>query len=165
MNRIRLVGVVLLVGMLAACGSTKDGSTAGAKAATSSSDVTTSVAPTTTQTPKPTTPKPTTPPETAGQSNARRSATSYLSMGSGFSRAGLIEQLSSDAGEGFSVADATYGVDAGHTDWNAEACVSAKSYLQMDAFSHAGLVEQLSSQAGEGFSPAEAEHGVTCAGL
>jgi hypothetical protein len=86
-------------------------------------------------------------------------------MGNGFSRAGLIQQLSSAAGEGFSLADATYGVDATHTDWNAQACLSAKGYLKISAFSHAGLVEQLSSAAGDGYTPAQAEFGVRCAGL
>ena len=86
-------------------------------------------------------------------------------MGNGFSRAGLIQQLSSAAGEGFSLADATYGVDATHTDWNAQACLSAKGYLKLEPFSHAGLVEQLSSEYGEQYTPDEAEYGVTCAGL
>jgi hypothetical protein len=113
-------------------------------------------------------PKPTTPPrpaETAGQANARKSAEQYLSEGNGFSRAGLIQQLSSSAGEGFSLADATYGVDATHTDWNTQACLSAKNYLKDQPFSHASLVDQLSSSAGEGFTPAQAEYGVKCAGL
>jgi hypothetical protein len=129
---------------------------------------------TTTTTPPPTAPPTTSPPppttapapvETAGQSNARRSAFQYLNLGKGFSRTGLIEQLSSQYGEGFSLADATYGVDATHTDWNAQACISAKTYLELQAFSHSGLVEQLSSQYGEQFTVAQAEYGVSCAGL
>jgi hypothetical protein len=120
------------------------------------------VAPTT-QAPKPTAPP--APVETPGQANARRSAQQYLSLGNGFSRAGLIQQLSSSAGEGFSLEDATYGVDATHTDWNAQACLSAKAYLKLEPFSHAGLVEQLSSDAGDQYTPDEAEYGVTCAGL
>ena len=47
--------------------------------------------------------------ETAGQENARRSAESYLEY-SAFSRQGLIEQLSSEYGEGFTHAQAVYGV-------------------------------------------------------
>lgn len=120
-------------------------------------------APPTTQPPAPTAPP--APVETAGQYNARRSALDYLRMGNGFSRAGLIDQLSSEYGEGFSLADATYGVDATNTDWNAQACLSAKGYLEMQAFSHAGLVEQLSSQYGEQFTYSQAEYGVSCAGL
>ncbi len=45
---------------------------------------------------------------TGPQRNALRSAEAYLSM-MGFSRKGLIEQLSSDAGDDFSVDQATYG--------------------------------------------------------
>jgi hypothetical protein len=82
-----------------------------------------------------------------------------------FSRAGLIEQLSSSAGDGYSLADATYGVDAQHANWNAQAALSAKQYLSMESFSRAGLIEQLSSSAGEGFTHAQAVYGVTAAGL
>ena len=48
--------------------------------------------------------------ETAGQENARRSAENYLDT-MAFSRQGLIEQLSSSAGEGFTHAQAVYGVN------------------------------------------------------
>ena len=57
------------------------------------------------------------PGETAGQENARRSAESYLD-GQAFSRSGLIKQLKFD---GYSTADATYGVDAVSPDWNEQA--------------------------------------------
>jgi hypothetical protein len=56
-------------------------------------------------------------------------------------------------------------VDAVHADWNAQACLSAKNYLQVQPFSYAGLVQQLSSSFGAGFTPAEAEYGATCAGI
>jgi hypothetical protein len=140
---------------------------------TAGTDAPTTVPPTGPPTTVPPTAPPTAPPATAppaplespGQANARRSAAQYLSLGNGFSRTGLIEQLSSSAGEGFSLADATYGVDATNTDWNAQACLSAKAYLELEPFSHDGLVEQLSSEAGEQYTPDEAEYGVTCAGL
>ena len=108
--------------------------------------------------------KPAPPTETASQANARRSAQQYLSFAP-FSRDGLIEQLSSSAGEGFPLADATYGVDAQHADWNAQAALSAKQYLRMSAFSRAGLIDQLSSSAGEKFTYDQAVFGVTAAGL
>jgi hypothetical protein len=41
--------------------------------------------------------------------HAYKSAKNYLAM-SGFSRKGLIEQLESDAGEGFTHSQAVYGV-------------------------------------------------------
>jgi hypothetical protein len=102
--------------------------------------------------------------ETAGQENARRSAASYLDH-SAFSRQGLIEQLSSEYGEGFSKADAIYAVNHIDVDWNEQAAKSAKSYLDHGAFSRQGLIEQLSSEYGEGFTHAQAVYGVNQTGL
>ena len=96
--------------------------------------------------------------ETVAQSNAKKSATSYLKF-SAFSRTGLIDQL---VFEGFSIADATYGVDAQNADWNAQAAKSAKSYLKFSAFSRTGLIDQLVF---EGFTQAQAEYGVSTTGL
>jgi len=86
-------------------------------------------------------------------------------MGSGFSRAGLIHQLSSSAGEGFSKADATFAVDHLNVNWNEQAVESAKSYMSMGGFSRAGLIEQLSSSAGEGFTYAQAVYAANAVGL
>jgi hypothetical protein len=102
--------------------------------------------------------------ETAGQENARRSAESYLDT-MAFSRQGLIEQLSSEAGAGFSRADATYAVDAVSPNWNEQAAKAAQSYLDTMAFSRQGLIEQLSSEAGAGFTHAQAVYGVNQTGL
>ena len=99
---------------------------------------------------------------TIGQREALLSAKSYLSMG-GFSRAGLIQQLSSSAGEGFSHADAVWAVDHAHANWNAEAVQSAKSYLSMGGFSRSGLIHQLESPYGEHFTHAQAVYGVSVA--
>ena len=96
--------------------------------------------------------------ETVAQSNAKKSATSYLKY-SAFSRTGLIDQLEF---EGFSTADATYGVDAQNADWNAQAAKSAKSYLKYSAFSRIGLIDQLVF---EGYTQAQAEYGVGTTGL
>jgi hypothetical protein len=101
---------------------------------------------------------------TVAQQNAIRSAESYLEM-SGFSRAGLIKQLSSEYGEGFSVEDATYAVDHITVDWNAEAVESAQSYLEMSGFSRAGLIDQLSSEYGEQFTPEQAAYAADQVGL
>ena len=100
---------------------------------------------------------------TASQANAVRSAKQYLSM-TGFSREGLIDQLSSDAGEGYSLADATAAVDSLSVDWNENAARSAKQYLQMSGFSCQGLIEQLSSSAGEKYTRAQATYGARQAG-
>ena len=67
---------------------------------------------------------------TIGQLEALGAAKSYLSSGH-FSRAGLIHQLESPYGEDFSHADAVWGVNHAHANWNAEAVQAAKSYLQL----------------------------------
>ncbi|MDT6921386.1 Ltp family lipoprotein [Pseudomonas atacamensis] len=95
---------------------------------------------------------------TGPQNNAIRSAKQYLSM-TGFSRDGLIHQLSSDAGEGFDVSDATIAVDSMNIDWNHQAVRSAKQYLNMMGFSCKGLIKQLSSSAGEKYTVDQATYG------
>jgi len=95
---------------------------------------------------------------TVPQNNAVRSAKQYLSL-QGFSRTGLIQQLSSDAGDGYSVTDATVAVDSLNVDWNKEAVKSAKQYLSIQGFSCKGLIEQLSSSAGDGYTVSEATYG------
>jgi hypothetical protein len=104
------------------------------------------------------------PEATAGQQNALDKAQAYLAM-TAFSRSGLIKQLSSSYGDGFSLADATYGVNHVNADWNEQAARKAKAYLAMTSFSHSGLVNQLSSSYGDGFTLAQAEFGVRAAGL
>jgi hypothetical protein len=91
-------------------------------------------------------------------------ANDYLQF-EAFSRTGLINQLSSQYGDGFSVADATYAVDHITVDWNEQAAKKAQSYLQIEHFSHDGLVQQLESQYGDGFTHAQAEYGVSTTGL
>jgi hypothetical protein len=118
----------------------------------------TTAAPTTTEAPTTTTAPP--PPEDPELSNARESAQSYLDM-MGFSRQGLIDQLSSEYGDQYPVEIATAAVDSLSVDWNAEAVEAAEGYLEMQAFSHAGLVDQLSSDYGDQFTPEQAEHGAT----
>lgn len=100
---------------------------------------------------------------TPAQMNAVRSAQQYLNM-TGFSRKGLIEQLSSDAGEGYSVADATAAVDSLTVDWNENAAISARKYLEISGFSCQGLIEQLSSSAGDDYTVEQATYGARQAG-
>ena len=100
---------------------------------------------------------------TGPQKNAVRSAELYLSI-SGFSRVGLIQQLSSSAGDGYSVADATVAVDSLSVDWNAQAARSAALYLQISGFSCNGLIEQLSSSAGDHYTKSQAAFGAQQAG-
>jgi len=100
---------------------------------------------------------------TGQQRNAVRSAQQYLDI-SGFSRSGLIHQLSSDAGDGYSVLDATAAVDYLNVDWNEQAVRSAKQYLSISGFSCKGLIEQLSSSAGDQYTVSQATYGARKAG-
>ena len=69
------------------------------------------VATATTQPPLPTTTQPTQPPLTQQQQSAVEEANQYLST-QAFSQQGLIDQLDSSAGSGYSVNDATVAVDS-----------------------------------------------------
>jgi hypothetical protein len=100
---------------------------------------------------------------TGPQNNAVRSANQYLSI-SGFSRIGLIHQLSSNAGDGYDIADATAAIDSLNIDWNEEAIRSAKQYLSISGFSCKGLIHQLSSSAGDGYTVSQANYGAQQAG-
>lgn len=100
---------------------------------------------------------------TGPQKNAVRSAKQYLSL-QGFSRDGLIQQLSSSYGDGYRVADATAAVDSLNIDWNKQAVRSAKQYLDLQGFSCNGLIQQLSASAGDKFTKSEAKYGAQQAG-
>ena len=97
------------------------------------------------------------------QKNAVRSAEQYINM-TGFSREGLIEQLSSEYGDGYGVDDATIAIDSLNIDWNEQAVRSAEHYLDMTGFSCDGLIEQLSSSAGSKYTVSEANYGAQQAG-
>lgn len=99
---------------------------------------------------------------TKAQENAYKSAKSYLDF-SAFSRDGLIQQLSSEYGEGYKKEDAEFAVNLleenNEVDWNEQAYKSAKSYLEFQSFSLDGLIEQLESEYGEGFTHEQAVYG------
>jgi hypothetical protein len=119
--------------------------------------------PTTTPVSKPTKPKPSL---TGPQQQAIESAQSYLSEGQGFSRAGLIHQLSSAYGEGFPKAVAVFAVDHVSVNWDEQAVQSAKGYKETGGgFSCAGMIHQLSSAYGERFTHAQAVYGARAAGV
>jgi hypothetical protein len=142
-------GTVALGGLAAACASVDNEPRA---------KVTVTQAAPAKNTPPPKPDKPSEPIESVAEANARASAKSYLETGN-FSRKGLIEQLKY---EGYSTADATYGVGAVSVDWNDEAAESAKSYLETGSFSRSGLIEQLKY---EGFTESQAVYGVNQTGL
>lgn len=97
------------------------------------------------------------------QKNAVRSAKNYINI-QGFSRDGLIGQLSSPAGDGYSVDDASIAVDSLDIDYNEQAGKSAENYLSITGFSCDGLVNQLSSSAGDKYTTEQAEYGAKLAG-
>jgi hypothetical protein len=97
------------------------------------------------------------------QQQAAIAAKGYLMMG--FSYQGLIDQLSSTYGNGFSVPDATAAVNSLNADYNAQAVLAAKGYMSMGGFSHASLVAQLTSSYGNKFTPEQAEYATTQVGL
>lgn len=111
-------------------------------------------------------PTPAAPQFSVAQQQAIIAAEGYLSSGMGFSRQGLIDQLSSPYGNGFAVADATAAVDSVNADWNAQAVIAAKGYLASgQGFSHQSLVEQLTSEYGNKFTPEQAEYAAGQVGL
>jgi hypothetical protein len=108
-------------------------------------------------------PKPA-PSYTVSQEQAIGSAKDYLDF-SAFSKAGLIKQLSSKYGDGFSNADATFAVNHITVNWNEQAVRSAKDYLSMSHFSRAGLIQQLHSKYGDGYTLAQATYAANHVGL
>jgi hypothetical protein len=101
---------------------------------------------------------------TTAQKNAVKAAQDYLEL-KGFSKQGLIDQLSSSAGDGYAVKDATIAVNTLKVNWNEQAARAAKEYLKISPFSCSGLVRQLSSSAGDKFTVAAAQYGAKKAGV
>jgi hypothetical protein len=112
----------------------------------------------------PATTAPAAPKLTTAQQQALDSAKSYLSDGQGFSRRGLLDQLTSSYGEGFSRRLATWALAHIRVNWNKQAVISAKGYLRDgQGFSYSGLVQQLESPYGNQFTPAQARYGARAA--
>ena len=110
--------------------------------------------------------KPAKPAVTASQQQALDSAQSYLGLDSGFSRQGLIDQLDSPYGGKFSVADATWATDHSGADWDAQAVLAAKGYMNLGTgFSRSGLIDQLDSPYGGKFTLAQATYAANHVGL
>lgn len=108
----------------------------------------------------------TSPAGTVSELQALTTAEGYLSDGQGFSRQGLIDQLDSSFGSGFSVADATWGVDHSDANWDTQAVDCAKGYMSDgQGFSRSGLIEQMTSAYGNKFTEAQAEYAANAVGL
>ena len=101
---------------------------------------------------------------TRAQENALRSAESYLEF-SGFSKKGLIDQLSSEYADDYDKADAKWAVNQLDVDWNEQAVRSGESYLDMSGFSRQGLIEQLSSQYADNYTEVQATYAADKLGL
>lgn len=97
------------------------------------------------------------------QLSAIASAKSYLET-MNFSKQGLIDQLSSDFADKFSLEDAKYAVEfiesTGIIDWGKQAIGSAAQYLETSAFSKQALIDQLKSENGEKFTEEQAAQAV-----
>jgi hypothetical protein len=170
--------IALVVLVLAGCGTTANHSSGGnacaltncgseSNAAPAQTPTTT---PTTTPTPTPTaTPTATPAPTPAGptltqqQKSAAEEGQEYLST-MAFSQQGLIDQLDSPDGGGYSVNDATVAVDSLTVNWNAEAVQAANEYLATQPFSCNDLIQQLDSPDGSEFTVAQATYGAQQAG-
>lgn len=104
---------------------------------------------------------------TLAQENAIESAQSYLDY-SGFSRANLLDQLTSEYGEGFDKSDAEFAIkyleQNSLVDWNQEAVDSAESYLEFSSYSRQGLLDQLTSKYGEQFTTEQANFALKAVG-
>lgn len=113
---------------------------------------------TTAPTPTTTAPASTGPTLTQQQQSAVQAALQYLDT-MAFSQQGLIDQLDSSFGSGYSVNDATVAVDSLNVNWNAEAVKAAKEYLASQPFSCSALIQQLDSSVGGQFTVSQATYG------
>lgn len=100
---------------------------------------------------------------TAEQQNAYESAQSYLESGH-FSKRGLIDQLSSEYGDGYKRKDAKFAVrlleKKKEVSWKKQACGAAKDYLETGSFSKSRLIDQLCSEYGDQFTRKQAQYAV-----
>lgn len=96
-----------------------------------------------------------------GKQNALEDAKNYLDYSS-FSKAGLLQQLTSEYGSGYERADAAWAIKYLEkfklVSWNAEAAEAAEDYLEYSSFSRDGLYQQLTSEYGSGFTPEQAAY-------
>lgn len=95
--------------------------------------------------------------------NAVEQANSYIT-GQNFSKSGLIEQLSSEYGEGFPKETAEKAVNLldkyDFIDWNEQALATGKRYYTEQNMSKDGVYEQLVSEYGDGYTPEQAQYAV-----
>lgn len=100
------------------------------------------------------------------QANAVRSAENYLEF-MPFSKQGLIDQLSSPAGDGYPQEVAVFAVEhiEDDVDWKEQAVKAAENYQELMGFSRDGLIQQLTSEAGDQYTQEQAEYAADQIGL
>ena len=100
---------------------------------------------------------------TMEEKNCYEAAMNYLDF-MGFSKRGLIDQLSSEYGDNYPKETAEKVVNdieaAGLVNWEEQAERSAKNYLDTMSFSKEELIDQLSSEYGDKYTREEAEAAV-----
>jgi hypothetical protein len=77
------------------------------------------------------------------------------------SKAGVYDQLVSEAGEQFTVEEAQYAVDNVEADWKENALKKAQDYQEMMDMSPEAIRDQLTSDYGEQFTAEEADYAVS----
>ena len=91
--------------------------------------------------------------------NALRSAEQYNEI-MPMSKAGLFQQLTSEAGDGFPEEAAQYAIDNLDANYKENALKSAKNYQEIMPMSDNELYNQLTSDAGEKYTPEEAQYAI-----
>lgn len=95
--------------------------------------------------------------------DAYEDALIYLDM-TGFSRQGLIDQLTSEWGGGYSLEDATMAVNVieanGEVDWNEQAVMAALNYAESMNYSEKTVLEELKSDMAGQFTKEQAEYAI-----
>ena len=161
------VGALIVIIIAAASASNKPSTPAADTGAASSSGSPSAAVSSAAASSAPSTPAaPAGPSMTAAQQQAVEAAEGYLSEGQGFSEQGLLQQLTSSAGDGFAKSDAEFAIHYLNPNWDQEAVDAANGYLsEGQGFSEQGLLQQLTSSAGDGFTQAQAEYAASKVGL
>ncbi len=127
-----LMAVGVLIVIIAAASASNKPSTPAANTGAESSAVSPSAAVSSAASAAPSTSAaPAGPSITGAQQQAVDAANGYLTEGQGFSEQGLLQQLTSGAGSGFTQAQAEYAINYLHPDWDAQAVDAAKGYMQL----------------------------------
>ncbi|MBM5596964.1 hypothetical protein D8Y16_07430 [Listeria seeligeri] len=91
--------------------------------------------------------------------SALKKAEQYSSMMK-MSKAGIYDQLTSEAGEKFSAEAGKYAIDNLKADYNANALAKAEDYQKTMAMAPEAIRDQLTSSAGEKFTAEEADYAI-----